>query len=119
MQPVDNLPDHEFDALTPRLRTDLLTRFIENEAVSWSPLSESPTLLDPVASIVYQLIDGSVSVADLVADVHEAVGVPETIARNRLRRILHQFDSAGLLSTSQSAPQLGHGYDLFPGPLNT
>ena len=119
MRTIGDLANDELDALQPQLRSDLTTRFIDNEILAWSPLNSAPALLDQVASIVYQLLDGSASVADLVADVNEVVGVPKSVARDRLRRALVQFESSGLLLTPEPGGRLEEEPGLFPGPLNT
>lgn len=118
MTSIEGLTDQGFDALVPEPHSDLITEFIENEAVAWSGLRSYPVLLDPVAAIVYQLIDGNVSVGELVEDVHEALGVPESIARTRLRRVMQQFEDGGLLSTSRNETTPDDEYALFPGPQN-
>ena len=110
--------DNEFETLRPEVRADALVRHYDNEIVAWSPSSRAPTYLDPVAALIFQILDGNASVADLVGDVHEFVGVPEAVARSQIRRVISQLHSAGLLTTSTPSDAPNVQLDLFPGPLN-
>ena len=110
--------DGPFEALTPEVRADALVRHYDNEIVAWSSISAAPTYLDPVAALIYQILDGKASVAELIADVHQFVGVPEAVARNQIHRVISQLDNAGLLTTSTPSPAANVQLDLFPGPLN-
>lgn len=109
---------HDADGFRPCVRADALVRRYGNEAVAWSPLHRYPTSMDPVAALVFQLLDGSASVAELVTDVHEVVGIPQSIAHNQLMRVLSQLHDAGLLLTSAADVDPDAEPDLFPAPPN-
>lgn len=110
--------DRSFTNLRPEPRSDALIRHYDNEAVAWSPISRHPTHLDAVAALVFQMLDGTASVADLIADVHEVIGIPESLAANQIRRVIGQLEGAGLLtmSAAQEVPDAELG--LFPAPPN-
>lgn len=115
-----HLSDREFDACTPLARTDALVRAYDNEFVVWSPDAGRPIHLDPVAAVVFQLLDGSARLVDLIADIHEVIGVPAQVARNQLRRVVRQLEEAALLggpgpATERVSTELG---EMFPGPVN-
>jgi hypothetical protein len=112
------LDDRAFDRLTPHVRPDALLRQYDNEALAWSPTSPAPAYLDPLATLIYQLLDADASVADLVADVHDVVGVPRGIARNQIRRVVAQLDGAALLVSSTEPPADPLGHDVFSQPPN-
>ena len=59
----------------PALRTDFLRREVDGETVVWSPLAAEPVVLDPVATVMLDVIDGEASVGQLASEVHEEVGV--------------------------------------------
>ena len=60
----------------PELRTGYLRRDLDGGCVVWSPVSTAPTALDPVATVMLDVIDGEASIGQLANEVHEEVGVP-------------------------------------------
>lgn len=82
----------------PQLRRDYLRRDLDGGCVVWSPASTAPTVLDPVAAVMLDVIDGEASVGQLATDVHEEVGVPLDVARRQVERTMQLFGQAGLLS---------------------
>lgn len=111
--------DGAFDSLAPCVRPEAHVRHFDNECVAWAPEATTPVHLDPVATIVYQLLDGHVSIADLVSDVHHALGIPEGVARGQLRRVVQLLHSAALLTDSPISAHLPpNKLDVFSGPPN-
>ena len=88
--------------LVPELRTDFERRDLGAESVVWSALAPTPTALDPVATVMLDVIDGSASIGDLADDVHAAVGVPLADAQLQVTRVVERFAEAGLLTWSTS-----------------
>jgi hypothetical protein len=88
------------DEFVPVRAADLTRVDVGSEAVVWSPGRPEPMALDPVATVMLGVIDGSASVAELAGEVHEEVGVPPDVARSQVERVLTLFDRAGALSTS-------------------
>jgi hypothetical protein len=86
--------------LVPQLRPDFVRRDIATESVVWSPLAAVPTALDPVSTVMLDVIDGTASIGELALDVHEAVGIPLEDARRQVTRIVELFGEAGLLTWS-------------------
>ena len=89
--------------LVPELRTDFERRDLGAESVVWSALAPTPTALDPVATVMLDVIDGSRRSATSRIDVHEAVGVPLADAQLQVTRVVELFAEAGLLTWSTSA----------------
>jgi hypothetical protein len=111
------LANLDFDHVVPHIRDDVVLRQYGNEAVAWSPTSHAPVYLDPVAAVIFQLLDGDVSVGELIDDVHDVLGIPRSIARNQLRRVMSLLDQASTLTTSaQTAPATKP--ELFVQPPN-
>ena len=111
------LDDAAFDAWTPQVRAGATVRRYGDELVAWTTASTLPARLDPLSAVVFQLVDGGVTIGELTADVHEVVGVPPSVARDQLRRVLATFDGFGLLTTS--TPSVDDGSpDVFPAPPN-
>ena len=110
-------PDERL-SLLPGVRDDLEVRTYGLDAVAWSPTAPGPIALDPVGKLALEFFDGNVTVSDLIEDVHQAVGIPASLARDRLLRVLDEFAAAGLLTTTESAAVSVDGVALFSGPQN-
>lgn len=113
---VDSLDDHQFESFVPALCDDVIVRRYDQEAIVWSPFGDRATYLDPVGSIVLQLLDGSVTIAELADDIRAEVGVPRSVVLGRLRAVVRQLDSSGVLKSSDSPPLASD--DFFYGPPN-
>jgi len=110
--------DAAFDSFTPRARTDVLIRDVDDGVVAWSPIGSEPLQLQPLSAAVLQLLDGDVTTSALVADLCEVLEVPEAVARELLRRELSLLDRAGLLTSSTPSVEPEGGLDVFPAPPN-
>lgn len=99
-----------------RIRDDLLRRDLGLEAVIWSPIRHAPESLDPIVTVIADLIDGSATVADLVEDIQDVVGVPAAIAQSQVARALSTLEGAGALSTSVPEQPAERQRELFLNP---
>ncbi len=88
------------DDFRPALRQDNLVRRYDNEIVAWSSISERPVFLDPIAAVVFQIVDSEATVAELITDVHEELGLAREIADIQIRKSLQLLDAGRLLETS-------------------
>jgi hypothetical protein len=86
----------------PEVRTDLERRDVDGEAIVWSPLAAEPTVLDPVATVMLDVMDGEASVAQLAQEVHEELGIPLDAAEQQLERVVGLFAAAKVLTVSGS-----------------
>ncbi|HEV2309008.1 MAG TPA: PqqD family protein, partial [Acidimicrobiia bacterium] len=84
----------------PVLRTDFERRDVGDESIIWSPSAAAPSVLDPVARVMLDVVDGDASIGQLATDVCEAVGVPLETAERQVRRIIQLFAEAGVLTAS-------------------
>ena len=57
-------------------------------------------MLDPVATVMLDVIDGEASIGQLATEVHEEVGVPFDVALQQVGRTVQLFDAAGMLTSS-------------------
>jgi hypothetical protein len=103
----------------PELRTDFERRDVGDGCVVWSPVSAAPAALDPIATVMLDVIDGNASVDELVTDVEEEIGVPRETAERQVTRVVEQFAAAGLLTSSVATSTADEAIamrDLFVGP---
>lgn len=115
---VELLPSSD---VVPLLRDGIERQDIDGEAVVWSPISPVPTHLDPVATVLLDVIDGIASIGEIVADVQEVVGLPYDVAQQRIAHIIRTFDEARLLTTSSSNEHADEAIarrELFVAPPN-
>jgi PqqD family protein of HPr-rel-A system len=88
------------------MRGDLTLVELDQEAVVYDPLSGLVHYLNPMASLVFQLCDGTATVKETVADLAEANEVePEAIDAD-VKRLVKQFRDAGLVVPSAGATRL-------------
>jgi PqqD family protein of HPr-rel-A system len=93
-------------ATKPRLRGDLTLVELDQEAVVYDPLSGLVHYLNPMASLVFQLCDGTATVKETITELAEAQEVkPEAIAPD-VRRLVKTFRDAGLVVPSAGATRL-------------
>ncbi len=118
MSPERQLSDDMFDVSTPLVRPDVSFRRYDNEAVVWAIDARAPVYLDPIAALVFPMLDGTVSIAELIEDVHYVLGVPTGIIRTQLRRIVRQLEHSAFLApwTDTESPDVD--LDLFTAPPN-
>lgn len=90
----------------PTLRERTIVHRIGDEAVVWSDLRPEPTLLDPVAAVMLDVIDGLATTAELIDDVQSVLGIDHFAARAQVKRVLNLFDDAGMLASSVPAELL-------------
>lgn len=102
---------------TPAVRPEVLVRRIGDEAVVWSELRSVPALLDPVATVMLDVVDGVATTAELTDDVRAALGIDRYSAWSQVKRVLECFDDAGVLVSSvpDEAP-LVEARPLLPEP---
>lgn len=93
-------------ATKPQIRGDLTLVELDQEAVVYDPLSGLVHYLNPMASLVFQLCDGTATVKETVADLAEANEVePDAIGAD-VRRLIKQFRDTGLVVPSAGATKL-------------
>ena len=104
---------------SPRAREDLILREFDNEVIAWSPIGSEPVLLEPLPGVILQLLDGDVSVGELVADLAAVLEVDESAAREQLRHELSLLHDAGMLTTSTASAEPDLEPEVFPSSWNT
>jgi Coenzyme PQQ synthesis protein D (PqqD) len=104
----------------PQLRSDVVRQDHGLEAVLWAPDQSAPVALDPVATVMLGVIDGSASTSELARDVEEVVGLPADTAHAQVQRIVDQLHGGGLLIGSAPDPApAAMPRGLFANPVST
>jgi hypothetical protein len=103
----------------PVLRPDTVRRTIDADTIVWSSLASAPTVLDPVDTVLLDVLDGEVTVGELATEVHDEVGLEIGAAQRRVSNVVNTFHVAGLLTASSSdadAADAIAGRELFVNP---
>jgi hypothetical protein len=93
-------------ASKPRIRPDLTFVTLGEEGVLYDPLTELLHYLNPTASLVLQLCDGTATVKQTVRDLADAYEVEPQELDSEVRKIVRQFQSVGLVVPSREADRL-------------
>lgn len=90
----------------PRIRDDLTLVELDQEAVVYDPISGLVHYLNPMASLVLQLCDGSATVKETIADLAEAQDARPGDIEPSVKTLLQQFRKLGLVTPSKGATAL-------------
>lgn len=89
----------------PKAREDLTVVELDGEAVIFDENQGSLHHLNPTASIVFSLCDGTCSVPELARDIAEAFGAPLEDVEPHALSVVADFEAAGLLEGSSVGSQ--------------
>lgn len=84
-------------ATKPRVRPDLTVVELDGEAVIYDERTDDIHHLNPTATIVFSLCDGTASFGEIVADIAEVFTVPPDQVARDVRSLLREFRRSGLL----------------------
>lgn len=90
-------------AARPKVREDLTVVELDGEAVVYDESSGELHHLNPSATLVFGLLDGTATIRELVADVSDAFGVPVEEVEPQLRDLVRDFRRLGLLNGAARA----------------
>lgn len=80
------------------MRDDLVAVEADGERVVYDPAADRLHHLNPTASLVFRLADGTGTVSELVGDLAEAFGEPVRRVDRDVRALLRAFRETGLLA---------------------
>jgi PqqD family protein of HPr-rel-A system len=83
--------------LKPRGRDDLAVVEIDGEAVIYDESNGSLHHLNPTATIVFSLCDGTATIGELASELADAFSVPTEDVESQVRRLLRNFRKQALL----------------------
>jgi hypothetical protein len=84
-------------AMKPKVRADLAVVEIDGEAVIYDEPSRDVLYLNPTATIVFGLCDGTGTVKEMAADIADAFSVPTDQVERQVRSLLREFKKSRLL----------------------
>lgn len=84
-------------AVKPKVREDLAVVEIDGEAVIYDERTGDLHLLNPTATIVLGLCDGTATVKEFSSDIAGAFGMPAENVERQVRTLLRDLRKAGLL----------------------
>ena len=87
----------------PRAREDLSVIELDGEAVVYDEASGDLHHLNPTATVVFSLCDGTVTARELAEEIAEAFGESPVEVERQVRRLLRQLRAQGLLVTGDAA----------------
>lgn len=93
---MTNVP---FSERKPRLDSRVVFRSVAGEAIAWSPANAAPMYLDPFTASLVPLLDGDVTLGELVADIVAVFDIPSSQAIDRIDHLLNLLNAYGLLAS--------------------
>jgi PqqD family protein of HPr-rel-A system len=88
----------------PTVRRDLTVVELDGEAVIYDEGTGELHHLNPTATIVFGLCDGTATMRELATDIADAFGVPRDEVESQVRAVVRRFRAAGLLEPSVPTP---------------
>jgi PqqD family protein of HPr-rel-A system len=85
----------------PKVRDDLTVVELDGEAVIYDEVSGELHHLNPSATVVFGLFDGTATVRVLATELSEAFGIPVEQMESQLRALVRQFRKLGLMNGSK------------------
>lgn len=95
----------------PRTRADLTVVELDGEAVIYDEINGDLHRLNPTATLVFSLLDGSATVEDLALDIAKAYGMPVDEITAQVRELANQFAASHLLVGTEPDPADTDGDD--------
>lgn len=87
-------------AMKPKVREDLAVVELDGEAVVYDEESGDLHHLNPTATIVFSLCDGTSTVKELAGEISRAFEVSADKVEQQVRGLLREFRKVGLLEGS-------------------
>jgi hypothetical protein len=88
--------------IRPRVREDLAVVEIDGEAVVYDEHNDDLHHLNPTATVIFGLFDGTATIREMSKDISEAFEVPAVEVEMQVRALLRQFRKVGLMTPNTS-----------------
>jgi PqqD family protein of HPr-rel-A system len=86
----------------PKVRDDLTVVELDGEAVIYDEATTELHHLNPTATIVFRLCDGTCTMREMSVDIADAFGVPADEVEPQVRSLIRTFRGSGLLQPTAS-----------------
>jgi PqqD family protein of HPr-rel-A system len=90
-------------AMKPKTRGDLAVVELDGEAVIYDESSGNLHHLNPTATVIFNLFDGTSTVKELASLIEQEFQVPAPDVEKQIRGLLKEFRQAGLLDGNPSS----------------
>ncbi len=87
----------------PKARSDLTVVEIDGEALVYDDVGGALHHMNPAATMVFRLCDGTRSAAWIAAEIVDACGADAGQVSRHVRAVIKQFGEAGLMSSPSPA----------------
>lgn len=87
-------------AIRPKTSEELAVVELDGEAVIYDPRTGDLHHLNPTATIVFSLCDGTATVREMSQELSGAFGIAPEEIESQVRSLLRRFRAAGLLDAS-------------------
>ena len=109
-------------AAKPQIRRDLETVELDGEAVVYDAGIQGMHHLNPAATLVFKLLDGTSTVRDLSLLIAESNELPQGEVERQVRALIREFKKNSLLEGSLDIVEKvksahAHGDEVDPAPL--
>lgn len=84
-------------AMKPKVRDDLAVVELDGEAIVYDERTAQLHHLNPTATMIFQMCDGTGTVKELSADIADVYGVVASEVERQVRALLREFRSSDLL----------------------
>lgn len=84
-------------AMRPKIREDLAVVELDHEAIVYDEDAGRLHHLNPTATMIFQMCDGTATVKELSADIADAYGLETSDVERQIRALLREFRKSDLL----------------------
>ena len=88
----------------PQTRQDLTVVELDGEAVIYDEVTADIHHLNPTATIVFSLLDGTATIPELAEDISATFGVPLRQAADEIGSLVRELEGSALLVGSEPDP---------------
>lgn len=90
-------------AIKPKIREGLAMVVLDEEAVIYDPDTSDIHHLNPTATVVLGLCDGTQTIGEMAGHIAEAYGVSRDRVERQVRSLVRKFTQAGILNGTNGA----------------
>ena len=81
----------------PKRRTDIVNEIVEDETIIYDPRNHNVHHLNPMAGVIWELLDGNHTLQEITEEVVSALGADPVQVGEDVTKTLEEFQRKGLL----------------------